>query len=271
MRFLMITSQCATLWPVAQWYVERMSDGSDEPWGVFALLTAFIVVIREERRTRISKPALLLSTLWMVVYAFSLNRIPPLASAACAMLALGCSLSGFWMGRISLSLFGLLLLSLPLIASLQFYIGYPLRALTAQLVAQILGLCGIVVQAKGTSLEWLREIISVDAPCSGIRMLWTGLYLTFSLASFSRLGNRTTWLSYLASSVIIFSGNVTRATILFLTESGMLRLPWDLHDGIGLFVFGIVAVVILHTHRSLLRRERERMSTLGGAVAKRGS
>lgn len=35
-----------TYWPVWQWYINRYLDQSDEPLGVLALLTLFIVLVR---------------------------------------------------------------------------------------------------------------------------------------------------------------------------------------------------------------------------------
>ena len=76
---------------------------------------------------------------------------------------------------------GLMLLALPIIPPLQFYVGYPLRLATAFVSARLLSLHGLSIDAVGTCLDWNGTLIAVDAPCSGVRMLWTGLYLAMGL------------------------------------------------------------------------------------------
>ena len=64
---------------------------------------------------------------------FGLGVLPPLASALLGLLALGGGLAAFLPASIaSAPVLGLSVLSLPLLASLQFYAGYPLRVITAE-------------------------------------------------------------------------------------------------------------------------------------------
>ena len=76
----------------------------------------------------------------------------------------------------------LFVLSLPLIASLQFYAGYPLRAMTAEGATQLLNLFGFDVARSGVAMSWEGRTILVDAPCSWVRMLWTASFLACALA-----------------------------------------------------------------------------------------
>jgi exosortase/archaeosortase family protein len=138
----------------------------------------------------------------------------------------------------------LLLLSLPIIASLQFYLGYPLRCLSAFFVVALLNACGVSVEQEGINLLWLGEVVVVDAPCSGIRMLWGGLYLAFTLSCFQDLSTRQTLMAYSLAGLTVFLGNIIRTALLFCLEANFLSGPAWLHQGIGMTVFVIVAVLI---------------------------
>ncbi len=253
---LVLGAQLVVYWPVWRWYVARMTDLSDEPWGILALGTALVFLVWHG----VPKP-LTIRQMWLpmvcaLIYAVSWPWLPPLPRAMLAVTAIGYTLSSYCMGRgLHLGILGLLLLSLPIIASLQFYAGYPVRWLTAYSSAPLISLTGFPVTAQGTTLFWMGETIAVDAPCSGVKMLWAGLYLTFTLACFTGLGLRATWLAYSLSVSTIFVGNVLRATLLFYLEAGIVPGADSLHAGIGMVLFSGVAGAILTMNR-LIRRSR---------------
>lgn len=251
---LLLTAQLIAYWPVWRWYVSRLADTSDEPWGLLALGTALLFLLLHGT----SRPLRLwhwgLASGFALTYTLADPLLPPLLRAVIAVIALGCTLSGYCLERsFHLGIVGLLLLSLPLLASLQFYAGYPVRWLTTQIAAELIQLTGYTVTAQGTTLLWLGELIAVDAPCAGIRMLWTGLYLNFTLACFTRLSLRGTWLAYSLSTGCIFLGNVLRATALFYVEAGLTPAYDGLHSGIGLVIFAAVATAIIRINRSIGR------------------
>ena len=129
----------------------------------------------------------------LAVYAVAFVFVPPLLRAAIAVAALGCLLHDRrWGGPLPAGGWGLLLLGLPLLASLQYYLGYPLRILAARLTVPLLGMAGVSVAAQGTGLLWRGELVLVDAPCSGLRMLWAGTYLALALAAWLGLPWRRT-------------------------------------------------------------------------------
>ena len=84
----------------------------------------------------------------------------------------------------------LLALSVPVIASLQFYAGYPMRTVTASGATWLLNLFGIEATRTGTSMVAYGRTVLVDAPCSGVRMLWTACVLCASLAA---IRTRVSW------------------------------------------------------------------------------
>jgi len=254
---LFLGVQIAAFWPVWGWYIARLTDSSDEPWGILALITALIFVALRGHGRELKGMHMAFSSVFVLTYALTFHMVPPFVRAVLAVLAIGCTLSPARLGRsMHIGIIGLLLLSLPIIASLQFFLGYPVRLLTAIISAKLVGLTGYDVAAHGTCLYWMGEVISVDAPCAGVRMLWSGLYLNFTLACFTGLGSFKTWLTYVFSVIAIFLGNTIRASALFFTETGIIDSPSWSHQGIGVAIFSLVAVSIIVFNRHVgMRRE----------------
>lgn len=251
-RFIYL--QLIAYWPVWRWYGQRLLDRSDEPWGILALATVLIIVAKKGGDYVPTQRMLAATTLLALIYAFGYAYLPPLLRATIAVLALSVTLSGLGYGRtVQAGVAGLLLLSLPLIASLQFYGGFPIRAVTAFVSSQLLNLAGYEVRPHGTLLSWLGETIAVDAPCAGIKMLWTALYLNFTLAAWRDLGLIATWLSTSFTLFCVFIGNILRATLLFFTESGLVAAPDIAHSLLGVLLFALVALAVLSFHRRNLR------------------
>src|SRR5262245_40519554 len=195
----MLAVELLAFWPVWRWYVHRLSDQSDEAWGIAALVTAVIFAFWQRRESgsafsghlRLTLPATLL-----LCYSLSYHFLSPLPRAAIAVTAIAATVSAMRFGRrLHLGVWGLLLLALPVVASLQFYLGFPMRAVVARLAAPMLQINGFVVTAVGASLNWNGDPILIDAPCSGVKTLWTGFYLTFTLACYYKLNAKRTALA----------------------------------------------------------------------------
>lgn len=254
---MMLLLQLLAFWPVWPWYVARMLDGSDEPLGVLALGTVLLVLTTRHPGTVGQARPLLWPLVSTVGYVLSYPFLPPLLRAAVALLALGCTLSVYRFGTIChVGLCGLLLLSLPLVASFQFYAGYPLRLLTGALAVLLLRLSGLAVSQEGTALHWAGTVISVDAPCSGIHMLWTGLYLTLTLACLYRLGPWQTLHALGVAGVALVLGNGLRTAALFYPEAGIVVVPPWVHDGVGVVTFLAMAMGLVYYLQSLSNRRR---------------
>lgn len=242
--------QILAYWPVWQWYGQRLLDRSDEPWGILALATVLVIVAKKGGGHLLSRRILATATILALIYAFGYAYLPPLLRAAIAVLALSVTLSGFGYARtVQAGVAGLLVLSLPLIASLQFYGGFPIRTVTAFISSQLLYLAGYEVRPKGTLLYWRGETIAVDAPCAGIKMLWTALYLNFTLAAWRGLSFVKTWLGTSFTLFSVFIGNIVRATLLFFIESGLVTAPEIAHPLLGVLVFALVATAVFAFHR----------------------
>lgn len=130
-----------------------------------------------------------------------------------------------------------------------------MRWVTAQIVALALTGTGFEVSVEGTALFLNGTTVMVDAPCAGVKMLWTGLYFNFLLSSLLLLRPARAWYAYMSSSLCIFIGNVCRSLLLSLVESDLVKLSIDVHDLVGIVVFAFVALAILKGNL-LLAKER---------------
>jgi exosortase len=257
-----MAAHAACFWPVWRWYVERLDDGSDEPWALVALLAAVALSWpRQGWRWNARDPLLLAAAALTLLYALLAPFAPPLPRALLAVAALGCCWVSVGGTRDKLpAVTCLLLLSVPVIASLQFYAGYPLRTATAAGATGLLNFFGGEVARLGTSMVEHGRVVVVDAPCSGVRMLWTGTLLCAALAAMrARSGWRAMLLSLGLVLPIVLAANALRAALLFLIETADATPPAWLHPAVGMFTFAIVGALLLASeHLQTLRRRGAR-------------
>lgn len=201
-----------------------------------------------------ANPLLLASLLLLAYLLATLAGLSPALRAIPGVLALAALASvGCFGRRLHLPLFALSLLALPLAASLQFYLGYPLRVLAGSVSVILLQLNGIAVLREGTLLNWGGQLISIDAPCSGVKMLWAAMYLTYTLAALHGLSVSKTMAAIALAVCTVVIANAVRAAALFYTESGIIHLPAWAHGVIGVIVFVAAASVIVSTIQRLNR------------------
>ena len=236
----------AALWPHGLWLARRLTDGSDEPWGLLALATVLALVARARREMVLpTRVALATSALLAVLAAVASFVVPPIFAAALAMLALAAFVTAALPRRPATPMVTLLLLALPVIASLQFYFGYPLRLATAHAAAPLLALAGIEAQASGAALRWQGGTILVDPPCAGIGMLWVGSWAAALLSYLNEASARRTLANGGVAAIAVFAANVLRNALLFFPEAGRVPAPAWLHPAIGLAAFAAALLPIL--------------------------
>ncbi|MEO8016417.1 MAG: archaeosortase/exosortase family protein [Pseudomonadota bacterium] len=263
---LLVALHAASFWPVWRWYVDRLNDGSDEPWAIVALLAAALLSwprqgFRFDGRDPLIGAAALLTLLYAALAPFT----PPLVRAVVAMSALACSWVSIAGARERMpAIAGLLVLSVPVIASLQFYAGYPLRVVTATGATGVLNLFGFDVVRVGTRMSAGVRTVLVDAPCSGVRMLWTACVLSCVLAA---LRPAVGWRSMSAALALILPVvllvNSVRAALLFLLETRPTPAPAALHSLVGIATFMLAAALILASETA---QQRWSGSSRGRAV-----
>jgi exosortase/archaeosortase family protein len=239
----------AATWDAWRWYVGRVWAAPEEA-AALAFTLVFLGVLGAARMVLPRPPhlpPLALLALMLMVYAAGHFMLPPIVRAALAitMTLFCCHLAAFG-ERPPVAFWGLVALALPVLPSLQFTFGYPMRVVSAAFTVALLQAHGLVVERQGTFLLWRDEMIQFDAPCSGINMLWAGLLLTLMGCTLFRLGAPKVLLALLVSGSLAIACNVLRAVSLFYLEAGLIpHAPAWWHDGIGIAAFTLSAVVSL--------------------------
>lgn len=244
---LMALSFCV-FWPVTAWYVERLLDKSDEPLGVVSLI-AFIAILLTRQGSRKAHAELhipIVAIACFLLYAITWPIAPKLLSAIIAVVAVGCLINA--QGgkfRLGLGSWLLLLFSLPIVSSLNFYSGYPLRLVVGKIAAPLISMVGFPTVADGTALIWNSQMIQIDAPCSGIKMLWFALFIGAVLTSILELNLLQSAMVLSSAVLAALFGNVLRITSLFFIEAKVLPIdPLQeqfIHQAVGAVAFAIAA------------------------------
>ena len=243
-----------SFWPVYLWYLERSTDGSDEPLGLLALVACLMSVglrARGQKTIEGGKESFLyLAVLSTFFYILSFPVASKMISAAFAVVALTASVSALIMPLLA-GEYCLALISLPVIASLNFFVGYPLRVLSAKLASISLSLGNVSARAEGTMLVFKDQLVAVDAPCSGIKMLWFSIFTAALTASYLKLSPLKTASLLLLSVLFSVIANTLRVTALFYLETGLISHEATLfseaflHQAIGLVVFLLLILSII--------------------------
>lgn len=241
-RAVLLAATLAAGWPVVRWYVERLHDGSDEPLGFIPLVAALLFAPRDGWRDDLSAKRTVWLLSLMVGYVLGWPFLPPLARAAWWVWMIGVVAAP---KAYKVAWIALLGLSLPLVATLQFYAGYPLRCVVTRLAALVLNGGGVHVTAEATVLNWSGERVLIDAPCSGLQMTWTMLLAASVLACACRLDTRGTLRLFRRASGLVLAANVLRAVAIFAIEMKLCPRPPLGHEGVGLALFALAALGLL--------------------------
>jgi exosortase/archaeosortase family protein len=240
--------QLAALAPAWAWTTRRMRDGSDDPLGLLAIATLAILTwtMRRDLRHAPRLGWLALATVGTLGATMlrtevgSLPALPPLAACLVALLALACGLLAFLPRRVAaLPITGLAVLALPLLSSLQFYAGYPLRVMTAEASRWLLAL-GFTVTREGSSLLIDGQVVIVDAPCSGVQMAWLGYFTACVVALWAGRNDRCFLSRLPVVGLLVLAGNIARNSALVALEAAGNAPPAWLHDAFGLLLLALV-------------------------------
>ena len=233
----------AALWPHGQWALRRLADGSDDPLGVAAVVALLLWLARAASRLRVQPQLgwLAASAALTLLAAAAWGRAPPLAAALLGMLALAVHLVA-WLpsGVARAPLVGLAVLALPVLASLQFYLGYPLRVFTAAFSAWVLQAGGMAAERSGAAMTVNGQLVIVDAPCSGIQMAWLAYFAACATAAFVGLRGSTFLRRLPLVGLLALTGNVLRNSLLVGLEARPDGLDSAWHEAIGMVLLVIV-------------------------------
>lgn len=224
--------------PVWIWYIRRLNDGSDEPMGLVAVAFAAAIGWRDRAMAKPGTLSLVAGASLVLVSVLGIGLWPPMIRAALAVCGAG-ALTGCFRRP---GLLGLLLLSLPVVASLQFYAGWPMRIATAHGVVNTLQLCGITAAVDGVRISIGGQFIGVDPACAGVRMMWNALAAAMLLGAYHRVSWRGTLTAAALAFALVIPANIFRALWLVLEQSGRITPSGLSHGMIGLLAFLILLI-----------------------------
>lgn len=243
---LWLALMAAALWPHGVWMARRMSDGSDDPLGALALaaLAGLLFIQRRALRQTPHSGWFTAALLGVVAATAAHGTLAALAAALLGLLAFAAGALAFLPATVARApVLGLGVLALPLLASLQFYAGYPLRVLTAELSRWLLQ-SSHAVERSGAALQVDGQLILVDAACSGVQMVWLGYFSACAVALAAGRRDRTFLARLALVGVLVLGGNVLRNTVLVAAQARGWQLPGWAHDGVGLVVLALVCSAI---------------------------
>jgi len=244
---LCLAAFALALWPHWRWAAARLADGSDDPLGLAALAVLGVALARFAPRLRAEPaPAALAVAVLLTSCATVLGLFAPaLVAALLAALAFAAALAAFAPpGTPVLPLAGLATLALPVVSSLQFYAGYPLRVVTAEASRALLGAAGFDATREGSAMLVDGRLVIVDAPCSGVQMVWMAWFCACAVASWRGLPDRVFAKRLAFVGAIVLAGNIVRNTVLVGLEARAVALaPWQ-HEAIGIAVLAAVCAAV---------------------------
>jgi len=243
-----MTFPALVLMPGWMWCAARLFDRSDDPLGIVALAALAVLVVRDREHFANSPRVgwLVLATLFAAGAILGDPSLPALVRGVFAVLSLCAVLMALRApGQPMLALTGLALLALPLLSSLQFFIGYPLRVVTAEASRWILAIFGVAAERSGSALEIAGRLVMVDAPCSGIHMGWVAYFTACVAAAGMHVPDGRFLRRIPLVGVAVLVGNIVRNTLLVVKEAKLVQWPDCTHEAIGVLAFAAVAALVL--------------------------
>ena len=236
----------ASLWPTAWWMGQRMLDGSDEPLGALALaaLALLLWVAGGGCAPRRGSDWLALALAGPLPPPPRLGMLPPLVSSLLGLLALGAGLAAFLpeqrLYRAGARPVAALAAPARLAAVLR---RLPLARHHRRSQSLVLA-AGFEVQRSGASLLVDGRLVIVDAPCSGVQMLWLGYFTACVVALHAGRRNAGFLARLPAVSALVLAGNVLRNAVLVAVEASGHHLAGWAHDAVGLVILAAVCAAI---------------------------
>ncbi len=245
-RALLLALAVAGFWPVWTWYAARVAASPEEVWGLISLATALVFLLGDRDTTGASPARLVVPAALAALYAASYSSLPALGRACLAVAAVASTAHALFGGaRPPVAAWGLLPLSLPVVASLQFYLGFPLRVVTATAAAAMIQSTGFAVVRDGTVLDWHGTSVLVDAPCSGVQMAWMAYFCACTVAAPLALRDAASLRRLPAVGALVLLGNVLRNSLLVALEARPQGLAESWHQAIGIAALAAVCAAVL--------------------------
>lgn len=241
---LALTLAVLAFWDAGRLLAGRLGDGLT--WLPLAMVAAALIwpmarKLRDGQASAVS-PTLLCTI--FAGYGLAALTMPPLIRMGIAVVGLVLILRQAAGNDFPVApAFGLGLLALPVLPSLEFFLAYPLRLVSAILTAALLRLGGINVGVDGVALDWNGDRLLFDAACAGVKMLWAALLLVSAIALTARFTPSRYAHAIGLAIVLTIAANALRAASLFYVENGFvprLNAPFA-HEAVGIAAFIMAA------------------------------
>jgi len=236
--------------PTYLWYVRRIGTGGES--GLSVLILPCMLWLASQVKAR-STPRELITIIGICAYALTWTLyLPALIKAVIAITVLL-----YHFGHLqNLSITSLSYLTLPWLDSMQFFLGYPLRRVVAEVSALGLQSVGLEVLVSGTGLAYQHQQVFVDPPCSGVRMLWVGIVLCAILIVIFRLTWQRSLFLYGFALFLLIVANSVRGMTLFFPEAGLVHWPSWTHEGVGLLIYTLCVFALITLSQQLSRHAK---------------
>jgi exosortase/archaeosortase family protein len=236
-------------WDSWRWTIHRLTQSPEEGLSLlftFALLSALAIPCLRRNAPAYAIDPMLPAGLLALHAALGLANAPSIIQGALATTLVAYIFyraahvtappAAFW---------GLIALSMPVLPSLQFVFGYPLRVVSASLTVALRNLQGVPITRDGTYVTIAGQTAQFDAPCSGIAMLWALILVTLMAALITRLTlTRLTLALFITLTAAIAANALRVASLLYATAMmGETEPPW-LHETVGLAAFTLAALFL---------------------------
>lgn len=236
-------------WDSWRWLAHRLSATPEEALSLALTvgLLCLLALPRLRAARRLSDVPLMPVTALLAAHAAAIHWAPAIFAAALAATALLYALYRCATGLSPPPAFwGLVALAMPVVPSLQFVLGYPMRLISAQLTVALLSVQGVPISREGTFVVIGGETIQFDAPCSGVSMLWALILVTLMFGLIQRLDVIRLGAALVVTIAAAIVCNVLRVSSLLFAETvlGAEQPAW-LHEGLGLVAFALTAVALL--------------------------
>ena len=234
------------LWPMIPWWQQRFSEDPNSLRGLLPLAFAGLLLWRDRLPGVVPLPSLA-TLIVLACYLGSWFWLPRSLTMMLALMAVAFMASS--PGKPSLAVCLLIFLAMPWARDLEFFGGYPMRVVTGEITVWLLAGWGHDVVRTGTALEWHGGIVEVDAPCSGLRMMWSAAVLCTCVAGLLSLRQRQFLMLGLVTFVMVLAANSLRGAVLFFLEGGFLSAPPWAHSGVGAVIFLALTMAVLQLAR----------------------
>ena len=236
-------------WDSWRWTLHRLTQNPDEGLSLlltFALLAGLAIPHIKQRRLLSSVTPLPAAVMLALHAALTVAGAPSILRSALATIMLAHIAYRTAVGHHPpVAFWGLVALSMPVLPSLQFVFGYPMRLVSAALTVTLLRLQGVPITRDGTYVTVAGETVQFDAPCSGIAMLWALVLVTLMAAVIVRLDALRTGLALALAVMVTILANALRVASLLYATSGLgVGEPAWLHEAVGLAAFVMSACLI---------------------------